>query len=71
MPSRARAIELIRAYMVLVRDQRFDRGRDVVLAPPTNVHRAIEAESTGLDEAGRVYLDGQARLDWRGTRFWR
>lgn len=71
MPSRERAIDLIRAYMLLVRRQRFDLGRDVVLAPPTNVHRRIaEDATTGLEATGRVYLDGTARLDWRGTRFW-
>lgn len=69
MPSRERAIDLIRAYMLLVRAQRWDLGRDVVLAPPTNVHRIIREASTGLEAAGRVYLDGTARLDWRGTRY--
>lgn len=68
-PSRERAVQLIRAYMLLVREQSFERGRDVVLAPPSNVHRRIETESTGLAENHRTYFDAQLRLDWRGTAF--
>lgn len=71
MPSRERAIQMIRAYMLLVREQRFERGRDVVIAPPANVHRRIDSESTGLEESHRTYFDAQLRLDWRGTTFMR
>ncbi len=63
-PSRERAVELNRAYMVLSREQRFDRGRDVVLAPAQNVHASIKNQATGLAESKRVYVDGQLRLAW-------
>jgi len=64
LPSRERALDLDRAYVALVRQQRFDRGRDAVLKPATHVHRTIENESTGLEAAGRVYRDGRLRLNW-------
>lgn len=70
MPSRSRALALDKAYLVLVREQGFERGRDALLAPPSNVHRRIDDESTGLREAGRVYGDGTLRLDWSGTAAW-
>lgn len=70
MPSRARALALDKAYMVLVREQRFELGRDVMLAPPRHVHAHIEDDSTHLAEAGRVHRDGTLRLDWRGTELW-
>lgn len=63
-PSRERALDLNRAYMVLARDQRFDLGRDVQLGPARNVHSSIENAATGLVESKRVYTDGQLRLDW-------
>lgn len=70
-PSRARALQLDKAYLVLVREQSFERGRDALLTPPAHVYRRIDGESTGLAEAGRVYRDGTLRLDWSGTEFWR
>jgi hypothetical protein len=69
-PSRGRALALDKAYMVLVREQSFEHGRDVVIAPPANVHAKIDEVSTGLDATGRVYRDGALRLDWSGTEFW-
>lgn len=63
-PSRERALTLAKAYLVIVREQSFTRGRDPVIEPLTNVHRRIDEESTGLSEAKRVYLDGSLRLDW-------
>jgi hypothetical protein len=56
--------------MLVVREQSFTKGRDVVLAPPENVHTRIDEGSTGLAEAGRVYRDGTVRLDWTATEFW-
>ena len=70
-PSRERALRLDRAAMLVVREQSFTAGRDVVLAPATNVHTRIDEVSTGLAEAGRVYRDGTVRLDWTATEFWR
>ncbi len=37
LPSPARALDLDRAYLAVVLDQSFDRGRDAVLAPSPNV----------------------------------
>lgn len=62
-PSAERALALNRAYMRLVRAQRFDLGRDAVLRPATNVHRRIENGSTGFSEA-QVYRDGSIWLQW-------
>ncbi|MFO7562719.1 MAG: hypothetical protein R6X02_08745 [Enhygromyxa sp.] len=64
MPSRERALALAKAYLLIVREQSFTRGREPTLEPLTNVHRQIVDESTGLSEAKRVYLDGSLRLDW-------
>lgn len=70
MPSPARALALNKAYMVLVREQSFERGRDPMISPPANVHERIDQEPTGLAPAGRVYRDGTLRLDWSGTAWW-
>lgn len=64
LPTRERALDLNRAYIALTREQRFERGRDAVLKPAERVLRAVENESTGLEDKGRVYRDGQLRLDW-------
>jgi hypothetical protein len=69
-PSRGRALLLDKAYMALVREQSFELGRDVVLAPPEHVHERIDAISTGLAERGLVHRDGTIRLDWSGTTMW-
>jgi len=66
-PSPTRALALDKAYMSIVREQRFDLGRDPVALPLVNVHREVrKGESTGLKEAGRIYLDGRLWLDWPG-----
>ncbi len=65
MPSPARALLLDKAYLVIVREQNFVRGRDPVVAPLQNVHSQIgEDVSTGLSESERVYLDGSLRVKW-------
>lgn len=63
-PSRERALALAKAYLLIVREQSFTRGRDPTIEPLANVHRQIVEESTGLSEAKLVYLDGTLRLDW-------
>jgi hypothetical protein len=63
-PSRERALALAKAYLLIVREQSFARGRDATIEPLTNVHRQIVDESTGLSEAKLVHLDGTLRLDW-------
>lgn len=64
VPSRERALLLNKAYMALVREQSFEKGRDTLIRPPKNVHRKIENGSTGLKQSGRVYYDGSVWLDW-------
>jgi len=62
-PSSQRALDLNRAYLRLVRQQRFDLGRDAVLKPATKVHRAIDNGDTGFTERN-VFRDGTIWLDW-------
>ncbi len=63
-PTRARALALDKAYLAIVREQSFNRGRDAVLAPATRVHRRITDPGTGLGEAGKVHRDGRLHLRW-------
>ena len=63
-PSRRRALDLDKAHLLLVREERYVRGRVAFLAPPANVHRRIQTTSTGLAETGRVHRDGRLWLDW-------
>lgn len=65
-PSRSRALALNRAYLGLVREQSFARGRAPLLAPAVNVHATIDpaAPSTGLLETRRTYRDARLLLDW-------
>lgn len=65
MPSERRALDLAKAYMVLVRKQRFDLGRDPILAPLENVHASIENGDTALGESGLLFDDGRLWLDWQ------
>lgn len=64
-PSRRRALDLDKAYLAIVREQSFTRGRDAVLAPARNVHRRIENGSTELERTGMVFRDGRLQLDWQ------
>jgi hypothetical protein len=51
LPSPERALALDRAYQAIVREQRFDLGRDVVLSPVQNVYRTVPlGEPTGIHE---------------------
>jgi hypothetical protein len=63
-PSRERALLLDKAYMALVREQTFERGRDALARPAQNVHAEVTDASTGLEPARRTYADGALRLDW-------
>lgn len=52
LPSRARALDLDRAYRAIVLAQSFDKGRDGVLVPARNVYTSVPiGESTGVREA--------------------
>lgn len=63
-PSRERALALNKAYLAIVREQSFTRGRDAVIAPARNVHRKIENGSTALERTGLVFRDGRLHLSW-------
>jgi hypothetical protein len=64
LPSRRRALDLNKVYLALVREQKFELGRDAFLAAPTNVHRRIENGSTELAARQMVFHDGMLWLDW-------
>jgi hypothetical protein len=68
MPSAARALQLDKAYMALVREQSYKMGRDAPLAPlEQQVYRKVEEDETGLKAAGLVQRDGRLWLDWRSA----
>lgn len=52
VPSPRRALRLDRAYLALVKAQRFERGRDVVVGAPPKVRARLEQDgATGISEA--------------------
>jgi hypothetical protein len=54
--SRARALELNKAYWTIVREQSFSEGRDATVAPVKNVHEKVkEGEETGVKAAVAGY----------------
>jgi hypothetical protein len=63
-PSRARALALDKAYLAVVREQSFTRGRDAVLRPATRVHVRVDDEDTGLGASGRTHRDARLLLAW-------
>ncbi|MDB5977599.1 MAG: hypothetical protein JWR07_4359 [Nevskia sp.] len=63
-PSRRRALQLDKAYMLIVREQSFVHGRDALLAPAVNVHAQLDNNDTALKASGRTYRDGRLWLDW-------
>ena len=51
LPSRERALALNKAYRLLVREQSFRLGRDIVLDGARNVHESVsEGQKTGIAE---------------------
>lgn len=60
-PTRDRALALDKAYLAIVREQSFTRGRDATLAPAVRVHRIIENDDTGIRTP---YHDGRLHLRW-------
>lgn len=63
-PSRRRALDLDRAYLLIVHEQSFTRGRDAVIAPVDNVLRSVPEDSAAFDEGKGVWRDGAAPIDW-------
>ena len=62
-PSPERALELDKAYRVLVQEQSFAFGRDATVKPPSGVHAQIEAATAPTLPPERRY-DHDIRLDW-------
>ena len=63
-PSRQRALALDAGYVRLVRAQRFDWGRDVVLGRPPRLLSRVDDEVTGLVAAHAVHRDARLPLAW-------
>ncbi len=64
LPSRRRALQLDKAYMLIVREQSFIHGRDAVLEPAQSVHAQLDNTDTALKASGHTYKDGRLWLDW-------
>lgn len=62
-PSPERALQLNKAYRVIVSDQSFIYGRDPSVTPPRNVYEAIENEKSPTLPKQRTYR-WDMRLDW-------
>ena len=62
-PSRERAIELNKAYRVIVRDQDYIYGRDATVTPPENVLRFID-NATAPTLPADLFFPWDIRLDW-------
>jgi hypothetical protein len=58
VPSPARALQLDKAYRLIVREQSFTRGRDATLAPASNVHREVPAGEPALETGVEDPLPG-------------
>ncbi len=64
LPSQTRAYDLNRAYMLIVREQSFIRGRDAVVAPIANVHKDMRNGETENGAAQNVFQDGTLLLNF-------
>ena len=62
-PSRERALELNKAYRVLVDDQDYIYGRDATVTPPVHVYRELDPAVVPTLPAEQVYR-WDIRLDW-------
>lgn len=62
-PSRQRALELNKAYRVLVSEQDYIFGRDAISEPPANVYRHIDNETVPTLPSEFQYI-WDIRLDW-------
>jgi hypothetical protein len=61
-PGREAALALDKAYLVIVREQGFTRGRDAIVTPASNVHRRIDPDAPGAAET--VLRDGRLHVAW-------
>ncbi len=63
MPSARRALDLNKAYRVIVAEQSFLFGRDATITPPVNVFEAVDPETAPVLPAHARY-EWDIRLDW-------
>jgi hypothetical protein len=61
-PPRDAALALDKAYLVIVREQSFTRGRDATVEPAANLHRRIDPDAPGAAET--VRRDGRLHVRW-------
>ena len=66
-PSRARALELNKAYRAIVAEQDYIYGRDATVKPPENVYDHID-NATAPTLPAEVFYDWDIRLDWQALR---
>ena len=62
-PSRERALQLNKAYRVIVEDQDYIYGRDAVAEPPRNVYDVVDPE-TAPTLGEQHFAEYDIRLDW-------
>ncbi|MDF2183111.1 hypothetical protein [Neptuniibacter sp. CAU 1671] len=67
MPSIPRALELNKAYKVIVHEQDFMYGRDATVLPPNNVFDKIDMDTAPTLPEEKFYR-WDIRLDWNATR---
>lgn len=63
-PSRQRALQLNKAYKVIVEDQRFLFGRDATVTPPHQVYEKVDNDTSPTLTPEHIY-DWDIRLDWQ------
>ena len=62
-PSTARAIELNKAYRVIVEDQDYIYGKDATVTPPVNVYEQVDNATSPTLPLDKTY-QWDIRLDW-------
>jgi len=65
-PSRSRALQLNKAYKVIVNEQSFLHGRDAIVAPPETVYRQID-NATAPTLPAALFFSWDIRLDWQAA----
>ncbi len=65
-PSRERALEMNKAYRVIVQDQDFIFGRDPTTTPPKNVYDIVDNQTAPTLPEHLAY-EWDIRLDWSGV----
>jgi hypothetical protein len=62
-PSKERAMELNKAYKVIVQEQSFLFGRDATVTPPENVYSHVDNETAPTLTEDLIH-EWDIRLDW-------